>query len=360
MSLHRIVFWQPFASPHQEAFLEAVAEQFAGEVILGVERADLPPARVAQGWRRPQHVRVRVVDISQPANHAALAAHRDSDSLHVFTGFFSHPLVWSGFHELASSRARLAIYSEAPEQPLLTGWIKRARGRMLAARWARRIAFVLAVGGVGCEFFARIGFPADRIVPFGYYLPAPPLSGNDPQPCGDTFTFISAGQLVRRKGVDLLIDACSRLPPSGWGLHIFGDGVDRRHLERLVRRRGLENLVTFHGAARNSVVQDALSVSDCAVLPSRFDGWGALVSEALGAGTPCICTSACGAASAAREVAGRDSQVCAPSVRGLAAALAAALSGGKVSAARRLLIRDTAADLLSPARAAGRFLSLAG
>jgi hypothetical protein len=38
LKVDRIIFWQPFASPHQGAFLEAVAEQFLGEVIRGVEQ----------------------------------------------------------------------------------------------------------------------------------------------------------------------------------------------------------------------------------------------------------------------------------------------------------------------------------
>lgn len=35
--------------------------------------------------------------------------------------------------------------------------------------------------------------------------------------------------------------------------------------------------------------------ADCLVLPSRYDGWGAVVSEALMAGTPVICSDRCGA-----------------------------------------------------------------
>jgi hypothetical protein len=33
LKIDRIIFWQPFASPHQEAFLEAVAEQFSGRIF---------------------------------------------------------------------------------------------------------------------------------------------------------------------------------------------------------------------------------------------------------------------------------------------------------------------------------------
>ena len=39
-----------------------------------------------------------------------------------------------------------------------------------------------------------------------------------------------------------------------------------------------------------------MATADCLVLPSRHDGWGAVVSEALMAGTPAICSDRCGAA----------------------------------------------------------------
>jgi glycosyltransferase involved in cell wall biosynthesis len=44
-----------------------------------------------------------------------------------------------------------------------------------------------------------------------------------------------------------------------------------------------------------------MAAADCLVLPSRHDGWGAVVSEALMAGTPAICSYACGAAGAVRS-----------------------------------------------------------
>jgi glycosyltransferase involved in cell wall biosynthesis len=295
MPPRRIIFWQPIDSPHQHEFLESLAEHYDGEVILGIEQP-FPPDRAAQGWPQPQHKLVKVVNISSTTNHAALTAYTGPDSLHVFSGFFSHPLVWAGFRRLAPSRALLAIYSEAPEQPLLTGWLKRLRGRWLAARFAARIAFILAVGGVGCEFFERIGFPSEKIVPFGYYVAVPPAPAAPERPADHVFQFISAGQLIHRKGIDLLLRACASLPPSGWRLDIYGDGPGRPTLERLAARLGLASRVAFHGAVPNDAVRQALAHADCAVLPSRFDGWGMLVNESLAAGTPVICTSQCGAA----------------------------------------------------------------
>lgn len=359
MPVRRIIFWQPFASPHQEAFLEAVAEQFEGDVILGVERATLPPERAAQGWREPKHVRVRVIDISKPENHAALAAHRSSDSLHVFTGFFSHPLVWAGFHKLADSQAKLAIYSEAPEQPPLTGWLKRARGRLLAARWAKRFAFVLAVGGVGCEFFERIGFQKKKIVPFGYYIRVLPLaSGEHAERSDDLVRIFSAGQLIRRKGVDLLIEACAALPKHGWRVDIYGSGPERQRLERLAANLGVSDFIVFHGPATNREVQDALAVADCAVVPSRFDGWGALVSESLAVGTPVICTETCGAASLVK-LCGLVSDVVAPTAAALIKPLRQVVDRGPVILSQRIAIRARSLEAASPEKAAALVLSLA-
>jgi glycosyltransferase involved in cell wall biosynthesis len=358
LKIDRIIFWQPFASPHQEAFLEAVAEQFPGEVILGVE-SDLPPERIAQGWRKPEHNRVRVVDISNPENHAALASHRGPDSLHVFTGFFSHPLVWAGFHKLKSSQARLAIYSEAPEQPWYTGWLKRLRGRWLAARYAKRFVFVLAIGGIGGEFFERIGFPQEKIVPFGYYLAVPPLPAEPAQPHDDVFRFVSAGQLIHRKGIDLLIKACESLPQSGWHLDIYGDGPERRSLEQLACRRGLADRITFHGMVKNAAVQTAIAAADCAVLPSRFDGWGALVNESLTAGTPVICTDRCGAAIVVADSALRGGVVDAGQRLPLSRAIKSRLFS-RLAPCIRDQIRASTSEALSASTAARRLLGVAG
>ena len=353
----RIVFWQPIASPHQEAFLEFLAGRFPGEVILGVEQA-LPRERVAQGWQEPTHTNVNVVDISIPANHAALASHTTPASLHVFSGFFSHRLVWDGFRTLAPSQARLAIFSEAPEQTLATGWLKRLRGRLLAARWANRFAFVLAIGGVGCRFFEQIGFPKEKIVPFGYALDVPPLAEPSSIPASDgVVRLISAGQLIRRKGIDLLVRACGELPATGWRLDIYGDGPERTTLEQMVRTEGLAERIAFHGAVSNTAVQESLARADCAVLPSRFDGWGMLVNESLAAGTPVICTASCGAAQ--RVSSTRLGSVVQPqSVAALRAALADAIAKGPVEPQDRAAIHADAATHMSAPWAAARFESL--
>jgi glycosyltransferase involved in cell wall biosynthesis len=94
------------------------------------------------------------------------------------------------------------------------------------------------------------------------------------------------------------------------------------------------------------------------VLPSRFDGWGMLVNESLAAGTPVICTAACGAAAIATdEHSGRV--VPAGQVATLTAALAAAMARGSVQPQTRLVIHARASQHASADQAARRFMEAA-
>ena len=370
----RIVFWQPIASPHQEAFLEAVAARFSGEVILGYEDW-LPESRRQQGWPPCQFEHVEAVDISNSHNWARLAGYGTPTDVHVFTGFFSHPLVWRGFFELRSSAARLAIFSEAPEQPWWNGWIKRLRGRALATRWQNRFFCVLACGEMGCKFFLRSGFSPDKVLPFGYFLadqsppvvsprpmapsPAAPGQGLAHQPpfeqaSVDRVRFIYAGQCVPRKGIDILIEAIAIIGSGAWHLDIYGDGPLRTALEMLQEEPGMRERIRLHGVVPNRDVPPLLAGADWTLLPSRFDGWGVLVNESLAAGTPVVCTDRCGASCLVQDdQMGRVVE--AGSVASLAAALESAIGGGPVQADRRTQLAATAAAF-SASRAAEFFL----
>ena len=340
VGLQRIVFWQPIESPHQHDFLEALSASVPVEVILAVESA-LPACRVDQGWRHAPHERVQVVDVSSAKGFGTLVAHRGTDSLHVFSGFFSHRIVWRAFRQLTSSAARLAILSEAPEQGPWTGGLKRARGRWLVGRWGQRVDFVLAMGGVGRRFFESIGIPRRKIGSFGYYLDVP----DSPWPpaeetTGGDFRFIAVGQMIRRKGLEVLMAALADLDGLPWRCDFYGSGPLEYELRRAAG--GLPQArVGFHPPMANGAVRRAIAASDCCVVPSRHDGWGMVVNEALIAGTPVVCSDGCGAADMIDDpVAGMV--VPAGRVRPLAEALQRSLSAGKIDREHRRRVHAVA------------------
>lgn len=99
---------------------------------------------------------------------------------------------------------------------------------------------------------------------------------------------IGVGRLVPQKGFDLLIEAFaqSQSRHSGWELHIFGDGPEKGKLHDIIRRRRLQRSVFLRGFT--STVTQHLDQADIFAIPSKYEGWGLSLTEAMSAGLPCI------------------------------------------------------------------------
>lgn len=90
----------------------------------------------------------------------------------------------------------------------------------------------------------------------------------------------------------------------------------------------LEDRIRFIRNKANVEAMRLLDASDLLVLPSRWDGWGAVVNEALMRGVPVLCSDRCGAASLVRH--NEQGEVFPTgSVTGLRDALARRISAGK-------------------------------
>ena len=75
---------------------------------------------------------------------------------------------------------------------------------------------------------------------------------------------------------------------------MVGDGVERRRIESAMEAKGLEN-ITLLGTRSNSEIPSILLQQDILILPSLYDGWGAVVNEALSCGCYVVCSDHCGA-----------------------------------------------------------------
>lgn len=100
----------------------------------------------------------------------------------------------------------------------------------------------------------------------------------------DDFVFLFVGRLTHQKGVDILIDAFSIFGDGK--LIIVGDGEDREYLINKSKRLNVYNDIFFLGV-RHDVVE-LLYESDCFVLPSRWEGVGLVVLEAIATKRPII------------------------------------------------------------------------
>ena len=100
-------------------------------------------------------------------------------------------------------------------------------------------------------------------------------------------TFLFVGRLHPLKGLDLLLAAL----PAGAFLRVIApnDGQQARY-ERLARRLGVADRVTFLGVKTGTEKMREMREADALVLPTHSENFGFAVAEALVVGTPAITT----------------------------------------------------------------------
>ncbi len=92
------------------------------------------------------------------------------------------------------------------------------------------------------------------------------------------------------KGVDILLQAAAELKSSliDFSIILIGDGPERLKLEQLSEKLFLKKQVIFKGIISHQQIPDYLRESDLLVIPSRNEGFGTVILEALACGIPVI------------------------------------------------------------------------
>ena len=104
------------------------------------------------------------------------------------------------------------------------------------------------------------------------------------------YSFVTAAYLNRGKGMDILLEAFSKLEYSDIHLTILGDGAEMQALKHQANQLGIEEKVAFFGSYDREQFRDVLSKSNCFVLASRGETFGVVYIEAMAAGIPVIAT----------------------------------------------------------------------
>jgi len=172
------------------------------------------------------------------------------------------------------------------------GWLRRA-GRRLALLPARRWAEgFFAVGRKGVENFGA-AFGADRPllkVPwFSDLTRFAPVDGARSRLEAGGTTFLYVGSFIPRKGVDLLARAFSDLVAVLPNVHLVvaGDGDPHEHFDRHLSPAAAARVVRC-GFIPWEGLPELYRRADILVMPSRYDGWGLVIPEAMASGVPVI------------------------------------------------------------------------
>jgi len=319
----KICIWQYRPSLHQISLVESLNKKC--ELICVLENNNLDVSRLKMGWHSKSKVPYKLlVDYN---SMSCFINNLDSNYIHVFGGFSSSDNLEKIQNKLIKKGERVFVQSESFQFNSLRGIggvVKFYFKRIVQKKFS--VEGVFAIGNIGFNFFSKSYLNFKNVKLFGYFtLRKSSLSVST----NTEFTITFVGQHIHRKGIDILLKAIKSIEYD-FKLQLIGDGTQRLFLENYVSRHNLSNKVTFLGNIENNKVLSKIASSDLLVLPSRFDGWGAVVSEALMLGTPVVASDRCGSSILLSNPL-RGSVFKAFSVKSLNQALLKQLKKGKVS-----------------------------
>jgi glycosyltransferase involved in cell wall biosynthesis len=275
-------------------------------------------------------LRHRAVFLDGDAQGAAAAM--SAADLAVFA-WYRDPGVSRLIRERARARRPWCFWGEKPgvtHGGLLGMAYRRWR---LWPLWRERRAAIWGIGHWAVEGY-RKEFGARAYYHVPYVSNLAPFFAIERRPETRATTLLFSGSLIERKGVRELCAAFRRIAARRKELRliVLGGGP----LEGELRRGGTDERITFLGFRDWNALADAYREADVLCAPSRYDGWGMIVPEAMASGMPVIASTNMGSA---REmvIAGQTGWLVEPrSVEALEAAIehAAARSAEELAAMR--------------------------
>lgn len=113
----------------------------------------------------------------------------------------------------------------------------------------------------------------------------------------DKKSFLYVGTLCKRKGIKDLIEAFDKLNNhDSWSLILVGEDLENGYYQKVVEKKRLGKQVIFVGPIKGEKIKSYYSSADVLILPSKFDGWGAVLNEGMFNGLAMIGSDQCGGA----------------------------------------------------------------
>jgi poly(glycerol-phosphate) alpha-glucosyltransferase len=209
----------------------------------------------------------------------------------VLNGYVTVPAQW--ILRTAKGAVPLIFWGEKLEHA--QGGLRERMQRVLTGPM-HKLSAIVAIGKKACRDYA-VTFPGVPVYEVPYYCSIDAFRKEIPDRPRTPPRILFCGQMIARKGVDLLLEAFVR---------IITDGIEARLV--LIGREGdlpsmmavvpdaVRAHIDFKGFQAPADLPGHFAEADLFVLPSRYDGWGVVVNQALGAGLPAICSDAVGAA----------------------------------------------------------------
>lgn len=282
------VFWQNVLSIHQSAFLRNLSSN--NDVLL-VAESELKLTRLKDGWSIPEFGQVKVIIAPNKEKIQSLLEDY-KNAVHVFSGLSAFPMVHYAFNCAVRKSLKIGVMLEPFNWIGIKGFLRQIKYCYLRLKYDKHISFLLTTGEIGRLCYEKVKFSTTKIFDWGYFTETPMGISKRDNVSGNKINVLFIGAITSRKNILTLVDIClQNIVKEEFVLHIVGTG----DLENILLEK-IDNLdgIIYHGGVDNKEIYPILLSSDLLILPSIFDGWGAVVNEALMCGTPVIASDYCG------------------------------------------------------------------
>ncbi len=232
---------------------------------------------------------------------------QNTDAIHIFLSFWGDRRLFGVLLHALWRRCKVVVifepYSTVPHGYWKDeGWLRsrlKVLGRRVAYRmlWPmlriaskEKIPCILAVSPLAEVQLRRVGFSERVIYPFGYFVErkiVEPEQGDQ----AEVLRAMFSGSLIKRKGLDVAIAAVQRVNSVSVRvmLNIYGPGDIGKFL--------VDDLpgICYKGVYPQEDAQKIISGYDLLLVPSRHEGWGLVVNEALMQEVPVVVSDRVGA-----------------------------------------------------------------
>ena len=302
----KIISWQSLLTDHQYFTWQAMQQR--GHEITFILAKVNDEEREKQGWTNSQFAEIPQTVL--PPNGWWKAGKElidnNRDAIHIFGGFWADkrffPLIlYSLFHNIKTavmneSYAEVRSGYQSDENIIKLSLKKYLRPLLYRVAVSltnlKPLNFcLLAISPLAEKQFHTAGLKKEQVFSFGYFIPKQEIQSNE-QGQKRPLRIVYIGTLIKRKGIDILINTVKVINQEDnllVSLDIFGYGDIKKWIPEPIPGISCKGTIPFGHTQVEILNYDYL------VLPSRHDGWGVVVNEALLQGVPVILSDRVGA-----------------------------------------------------------------
>lgn len=285
-----IVFWMNMPSIHMAPLAKALAEEFGKRVLVAVFKG-LTEHEAQRGWSTFEYGRAELLVLTESEQRLELLEATRSAPIHFFGGLGAYPELTEVMQRLASrEHGKIGVFSESIDPRGVSGALRKMRFSLRRKQLLDFVDTLFVTGSLARLQFQRLGCPSSKIALFGYFVEKslPKVDLHAP------LKVIYVGSFISLKNT-FLIARSLEFMSNKLELTAVGTGpLLSKFLQKIARISIKIARFNYIPTVANNKIQALISEHDVLVLPSKYDGWGVTINEALLVGTKVLVTKAAG------------------------------------------------------------------